>query len=154
MSQPVKGFMEKAIEVAEKAKEDGDYAIGAIVIKDNKIISKGENRLKTDNDPTAHAEIVAIRRASEILGNAYLEDCILYTTHEPCPMCASAAIWAKMKGIVFGSTLEDIQSFKGNNVYSWRTIDISASQIIEKGDPKLELVKGFMRKECKKLFHS
>ena len=103
------------------------------------------------NDPTSHAEVVAIRNACEKLSQPYLEGCILYSTHEPCPMCASAAVWAKMKGIVFGARKADFKGrSKGN--FAWRTIDIPCSKVLEKGEPKLELVEAFMKDECIKLF--
>jgi len=157
MPKPEKQFMEMAIDEAIKAKKSGDYAIGAIVVKSRKIIAKGGNRIKLDIDPTQHAEIVAIRRASKLLQKRHLKGCTLYTTHEPCPMCASAIVWAKMDGVVFGSTLKDMSDYKiknGNDNLSWRTIDVSTKEIFDKGDPKPFIVKNFMRKECKALFHS
>ena len=157
MIKPVKEFMEAAIKEAIKAKEQGDYAIGAVVVKDNKIIACAGCRLKTDSDPTHHAEVVVIRQAAKIFGTRHIEGCILYTTLEPCPMCASAAIWAKMKGIVYGANIKDMAEYSlksANTDFSWRVIDIPASTILDKGDPKLFIVGEFMREECKKLFHS
>jgi tRNA(Arg) A34 adenosine deaminase TadA len=156
MIKPRKEFMEAAISEALKTREKGDYAIGAVIAKGDTVIIKVGNMLKRDNDPTSHAEIVAIRQAAKLLGSRYLEGCVLYTTHEPCPMCAGAAIWAKMEGIVFGAKMGDMSDFRakhGNNDWQWRTIKIPASTIIAQGDPKLALVEGFMRDECKKLFH-
>jgi len=143
--------MQKAIEIAKESAKKGDYALGAVIVKDDKIIAIGTTNLKHENDPTVHAEIVAIRNACKKLNSKYLEDCILYTTHEPCPMCASAAIWAKMKGIVFGALVEDAKQKQGKN-FSWRQIDISCKEVLAKGIPKLELVEGFLREECLKLF--
>ena len=144
-------FMQEAIKLAKKSAEKGDYALGAVIVKDDRIIASGTTNLKHENDPTVHAEIVAIRNACNKLNSGYLEDCILYTTHEPCPMCASAAIWAKMKGIVFGATIEDANNKQGQNL-SWRQIDISCKDMLSKGTPKLDLVEGFLREECNKLF--
>jgi len=149
--QAKKEFMQKAIEIAKESAKKGDYALGAVIVKDDKIIAIGTTNLKHENDPTVHAEIVAIRNACKKLNSKYLEDCILYTTHEPCPMCASAAIWAKMKGIVFGALVEDAKQKQGKN-FSWRQIDISCKEVLAKGIPKLELVEGFLREECLKLF--
>lgn len=146
-----------AIEEAQRAQQKGDYAVGAVVIKNDSLLSLAGNAVKVLQDPTLHAEIVAIRQATKKLGTRHLEDCILYTTHEPCPMCSGAAIWARMKGIVFGARMEDMASYcleNGNKNWSWRTIHIPASTIIERGEPKLFLVENFMREECKKLFHS
>ncbi len=155
--KPVEKFMKLAIEEAKKARESGDYGIGAVIVKENKVVATAGNRIKLDNDPTHHAEIVAIRKATKLLKNRFLEDCILYTTHEPCPMCTSAAVWARMRGIVFGSTLQDMIEYRlkaGNRNWSWRTIDMTALEIIEKGNPKLLLVEKFLREECIMLFHS
>lgn len=146
-----KEFMKKAIGLAKESGKKGDYAIGAVIVKDNKVIATGTTNIRHENDPTLHAEIVAIRNACKKLGSRYLENCILYTTHEPCPMCATAAVWAKMKGIVFGAFIEDARQKEGKN-FSWRQIDISCKEILAKGTPKLELVEGFMREECLKLF--
>ena len=95
MQKPLKKFMQLAIEEARKARRNGDYGIDAVIVKDNKVIVAAGNRIKLDNDPTHHAEIVAIRKATKLLKNRFLENCVLYTTHEPCPMCTSAAIWAE-----------------------------------------------------------
>jgi len=149
--------MQAAIEEAQKARAAGDYAVGAVIVKDGKIIVRAVNRAKQDNDPTQHAEVVAIRDASKIFNSRHLDGCILYTTHEPCPMCASATVWAKMAGVVFGVRIEDMHEFKlknGNEEWQWRTIKVPASVILKNGDPQIPLVENFMREECKKLFHS
>ena len=131
--------MQKAIEVAKESAKKGDYALGAVIVKGDKIIAMGANNAKHENDPTVHGEIVAIRNACKKLNSGYLEGCILYTTHEPCPMCASAAIWAKMEGIVFGAFVKDADQKQGKN-FSWRQINISCKEVLAKGTPKLELV--------------
>ncbi len=149
--------MKTAIEEALKAKEAGDHAVGAAVARERDLIGKGGQRIKRDNDPTAHAEIVAIREACKTVGSRHLEDCVLYTTHEPCPMCASAAVWARMRGIVFGATIHDMIQYKiqyGNNEWSWRTIHIPTEYILKRGNPQLFLIGEIMRDECKRLFHS
>ena len=151
--QPQKEFMITAIEIAKESATDGDYALAAVVVKNGEIIGVGKTRLKHENDPTVHAEVVAIRDACKKLKSRFLNDCILYTTHEPCPMCASAAIWARMQGIVFGATLQDALDRQNlNSKFTWRQIDIPCKYILSKGDPKLELVGEFMREECNQLF--
>lgn len=157
MIQPVGAYMQAAILQAQKAKAAGDYSIGAVVVNTDKIIAIGGNAVKRCEDPTQHAEIVAIRGAAQFFGKRHLEGCVLYATHEPCPMCAAAAIFARMQGIVYGATLEDMARYalQGRNAaFSWRTIDIRAKEIAERGDPKLEIVGEFMREECLTLFHS
>ncbi|MDO8590632.1 MAG: nucleoside deaminase [bacterium] len=157
MLQPQEKFMRAAIEEAVKAKNSGDYAIGAIIVRDGKIIVRAKNSVKIDQDSTCHAEMVAIRDAMKALGSGFLLSCVLYTTNEPCPMCASAAVWARMEGIIFGSTLQDMIAYrleKGSRKWSWRTIDVTTAEIVAKGEPKLEIVEGFMRDNCLELFHS
>lgn len=146
-----KQFMQKAINLAIESSGRGDYALGAVIVRGGEIIASGTTNLKHENDPTVHAEIVAIRNACRKLGSKYLEDCILYTTHEPCPMCASAAIWAKMRGIVFGASIKDAQGKQGDN-FSWRQIHIPCRYVLSRGTPVLELVEGFLREECNRLF--
>lgn len=144
-------FMKEAIDLARKSAMRGDYALGCVIVKGDEIISVGTTNLKHENDPTVHGEIVAIRNACNKLEAHYLQDCILYTTHEPCPMCASAAIWAKMKGIVFGNFKDDAKKYATEN-FSWRQIDISCKDVLSKGEPTLELVEGFMHDECLELY--
>ena len=154
---PKKEFMEAAIHEAEKSRNGKDYSIGAVIVKEDKIIAFGGNKVRIDHDPTSHAEIIAIREAATALNHRHLHGCVLYTTHEPCPMCAAAAVWAKLDGIVSGARMEDMANYKlknGNGDWSWRTINVSASQILDKGDPKLFFIEEFMREECKKLFHN
>lgn len=101
-------FMDEAIKEAEIGiKKDEGGPFGAIIVKNEKIISKGHNMVLLTNDPTAHAEIVAIRRASKRLQNFDLSGCQLYTTCEPCPMCLSAIFWSRIDTIFFGCSKED-----------------------------------------------
>ena len=155
--KPQRKFMEAAIQAALDTRKAGDYAFGAAVAKGNKLISIGGNRAKLDEDPTRHAEMVAIHRASKVMKSRHLKGCVLYSTHEPCPMCTSAAVWAKLDCIVFGAKMNDIDSYrkkKGNENFAWRTITIPCKVVAENGDPKVAVVEGFMRRECRQLFHS
>lgn len=150
-------FMEAAITRAQKAKSDGDYAIGAVIVKDGKIIVSATNLTKTQEDPTQHAEMVAISQAAQLLKSRHLPGCVLYTTHEPCSMCASAAVWAKLDGIVWGARMEDMMNYaeqNGNHHYKWRTIRLKASEIIDKAPDQPWIIGDFMRDECRELFHS
>jgi tRNA(Arg) A34 adenosine deaminase TadA len=148
-----KKFMVAVIELAKQSAADGDYALAAVVVKGGEIIGIGQTRLKRENDPTVHAEIVAIRDACQKLGSRFLNDGILYTTHEPCPMCASAAIWARMQGIVFGATLKDALDRQNlNSKFTWRQITVPCEYVLSQGEPKLDFIGGFMRKECSQLF--
>lgn len=94
-------YMERAIELAKSAK--GEIPVGAVIVKDGEIIASAFNRKETDNDVSAHAEIIAIKKAAEKLKTWRLEDCDLYVTLEPCPMCAWAIINSRIKNVFFGS---------------------------------------------------
>jgi len=100
-------FMIRAIELSIKSVGSGTGPFGAVIVKDNKIISEGFNIVTSSNDPTSHAEIVAIRKACKDLNNFSLEGCDLYTTCEPCPMCLSAIYWAKIEKIYYANTRND-----------------------------------------------
>ena len=84
-----------------------DIVFGAVVVKDGKIIAKGFNQVTSTNDPTAHAEVVAIRKACKELNTFQLDDCIIYTSCEPCPMCLGAIYWARPKMVVYACTKQD-----------------------------------------------
>ena len=100
-------FMKRAIELSIKSVDSGTGPFGAVIVKDNKIISEGFNIVTSSNDPTSHAEIVAIRNACNSLNNFVLKDCDLYTTCEPCPMCLSAIYWARINKIYYANTRTD-----------------------------------------------
>ena len=98
-----KKFMTEALALAKLAAESGDVPVGAVVVKNGEIIGKGLNLREANKDATAHAEVVAIREASKRLGGWHLDDCELYVTLEPCPMCAGAIISSRIKTVVFGA---------------------------------------------------
>lgn len=103
-----KDFIYRAIEIAREgmnANHGGPF--GCIIVKENKIIGEGSNRVTTSNDPTAHAEIVAIRNACEHLGTFQLTGCDIYTSCEPCPMCLGAIYWARPDRIYYAANRED-----------------------------------------------
>ena len=95
-----KKFINRAIELSEKGMNaDAGGPFGAIVVKNGEIIAEGYNQVTSSNDPTAHAEVVAIRMACEKLNTFQLDDCIIYTSCEPCPMCLGAIYWARPKAV-------------------------------------------------------
>jgi tRNA(adenine34) deaminase len=100
---PDEHWMEEALRAAQRALESGEVPVGAVVVCDGKIVGRGSNRNLTDCDPTAHAEIVALRQAGVARGNHRLEDCELFVTIEPCAMCAGAMIHARLKRLVYGA---------------------------------------------------
>src|SRR6056297_3324141 len=98
-----KYFMEQALIEAEKAYNLKEVPIGAVIEYQDKIIGRGYNRRETDNDPTAHAEMIAIKKAAETLNDWRLEECSLYVTVEPCLMCAGAILKARIQKLVYGT---------------------------------------------------
>ena|ERR1051325_6565312 len=95
--------MAAAIEQARVAERAGDVPVGAIIVRGDKAIARGENRTVREQDPTAHAEILAIREAAKVLGSWRLERCTLYVTLEPCAMCAGAVVLSRLDRLVFGA---------------------------------------------------
>lgn len=146
--------MRLAIAEAKHAVRNGDYPIGAVVIKNTSVVIKVGNKSKMYEDPTLHAEVVAIQSAARIIGRNALKQCVIYATHEPCPMCMGAIIYARLAGMVFGARIEDMKKHKVNNTtnHSWRTIDIRAKDILQRSNHQLTIIEDFMRDECKKLF--
>jgi tRNA(adenine34) deaminase len=96
-------FMGEALRAAQRALEAGEVPVGAVVVCDGKIVGRGGNRNLTDSDPTAHAEIVALRDAGATISNHRLEGCELFATIEPCAMCAGALVHARLKRLVYGA---------------------------------------------------
>jgi tRNA(adenine34) deaminase len=95
--------MEEALRAAQRALEAGEVPVGAVVVCDGKIVGRGWNRNISDCDPTAHAEMVALREAGANIGNHRLEECALFATIEPCPMCAGALVHARIRRLVYGA---------------------------------------------------
>ena len=112
--------MKKAIELSIENINKGGGPFGCVIVKDNKIIAEGSNKVTTTNDPTAHGEIVAIREACKKLNDFSLKGCELYSTCEPCPMCLSAIYWARINKIYYANTREDAQKidFDDSLIYS------------------------------------
>jgi len=96
-------WMEEALNAAQRALESGEVPVGAVVVLDGRIVGRGWNRNLTDSDPSAHAEVVALRTAGANVGNHRLGDCELFATIEPCAMCAGAMIHARLKRLVYGA---------------------------------------------------
>jgi tRNA(adenine34) deaminase len=97
-------FMDLALKAAETAQKSGEVPIGCVIALNNEVIATAGNRTLTDRDPTAHAEILAIRKAAEVVGNERLVGCDLYVTLEPCTMCAAAISFARMRRLYYGAT--------------------------------------------------
>ena len=113
-------FMMRAIELSIESVNLGGGPFGSVIVKNDKVIAEGSNRVTLNNDPTAHGEIVAIRKASKSLNNFNLSGCELYSTCEPCPMCLSAIYWARIEKIYYANTRDDAQEidFDDSLIYS------------------------------------
>ncbi len=149
--------MDAAIHAAMESRRLGDYAVGSVIARGGQLVAAAGNRTHVDRDATLHAELIVIREASRLLGRKDLRDCTLYSTHEPCSMCVSAAVWARIPQIVFGATQEDHRRYRdlhGNSHRKWRLIELPAQLIADRGDPPIKLVPGFMREACVALFHA
>lgn len=118
-------FLKKAIALAKEKSADGKHGpFAAVIVKNNEIISEGWNCVIDLKDPTAHAEIVAIREACRILNSHSLSGCVLYSSCEPCPMCMAAIYWARIEEVVFASSAEDAANAGFDDPIIWKQISI------------------------------
>jgi tRNA(Arg) A34 adenosine deaminase TadA len=131
-------FLARAIELARQGSECGEGGpFGAVIVRDGKIIAEGWNRVVASHDPTAHAEIGAIRSACAGLGHFHLPGCTLYASSEPCPMCLSAAYWARIERIVFANSRAEAAAigFCDDELYSELNRHFSARSIVMEHHP-------------------
>jgi len=138
-------FMRVAIEEAQKSLKSGNNGFGALIIKNNRIIAKAHDRENTKQDPTSHAELNALRLAAQQYGKQ-LNDCILISTHEPCPMCATAIVWANLRGIVYSVSIKEALKLGRTR------IDIGCEEIIRRAQAKIWIIKGVLKDQCIKLY--
>ena len=133
-------FMKAALREAGKAAATGEVPVGAVVVRDGRIVARGHNKPIESSDPTAHAEIVALRKAARKAGNYRLPDCDLYVTVEPCAMCVGALVQARVQRLVFGAL-----DPKAGAVSSIMTFPF------EQANHRPEIVGGILADECAKL---
>ena len=131
-------FMKQALVQAQKAFNDDEVPVGAVVVMNNKIIARGHNQVERLNDPTAHAEMIALTSAFNQLGAKYLPDATLYVTVEPCVMCAGALYWSKVARVVYGAQDE-------KNGYT------RVQPAVSPFHPKTEITYGILGDECAQL---
>lgn len=131
-------FMMQALKEAKKAFEDDEVPIGAVVVVNEKIIARGHNMVEKLNDPTAHAEMIALTSAFNLIGAKYLPDATLYVTIEPCFMCAGAIYWSKISKVVYGAD-DEKNGYKRTAGTNWPF------------HPKTELVRGVLQEQCIRL---
>lgn len=117
-------FMELAVKEARRGIADSHGGpFGAVVVKDGKVIASSHNMVLSNNDPSAHAEVLAIRKACEILGKPMIPECEIYSSCEPCPMCLSAIMWARIPTVYYGCTKEDAGKIGFMDDYIYRVLD-------------------------------
>lgn len=139
-------FMQEAIRLSiENVTSGNGGPFGAVIVKDGKIIARGSNSVTSTNDPTAHAEVVAIRNACKELGSFQLEGCEIYTSCEPCPMCLGAIYWARPDKMYFANTKEDAAVIQFDDKFIYEELEISYP------NRKLETVQ-LMREEALEAF--
>ena len=126
-------YMKEALREASAAAEEDEVPVGAVIVCKGRIIAKGHNMTERLNDPTAHAEMIAITAATEALGGKYLSGCTLYVTVEPCPMCAGALAWSQISRIVYGAS----DPKRGCSLFSPSLLH-----------PKKEVCSGILADEC------
>lgn len=138
-------YMLLALKEAKKAFEADEVPVGALVVQDGKILARGYNQVERLNDPTAHAEILALTSAFNFLGSKYLPDATIYITVEPCLMCAGALYWSKIGRIVYGAADEK----NGYRKYCKHPPDVEGIALAPYPfHPRTELVPGIMEDEC------
>ncbi len=156
--RPKKKFMQLAIAEAKRARDRGDYAIGAVITrvvgKREVVIASAGNRVKTSGSSIKHVELETLKYVSSGYGR-YLPEFVLYSTHEPCAMCAGACVWSKIGAVVFGVSQEDITAYgkkHGTEDYKWRACLISCKYVLKKGGHPVPVFEHFLRDDCHKLF--
>lgn len=133
--------MDKALELAQDAARAGEVPVGCVIVKNDHVVASSRNEVEARSDVRAHAEMLAIERASEALSNKYLAGCTLYVTLEPCPMCAGALVWTKIDRVVFGAM--DPKAGACGTLFNV----ISSPQL----NHRVELVHGVREQESEKL---
>lgn len=122
-------FLERAIELSKEGMQNGKGGpFGCVVVKDGKIIGEGYNLVLATNDPTAHAEVVAIRNACKTLGAFQLTDCDIYTSCEPCPMCLGAIYWARPRRVIYANTKQDAADIEFDDDFIYKEINQVAEE--------------------------
>ena len=147
MTENDKNFMKRAIKLSQEGmNSNAGGPFGAVVVKDGEIIAEGYNRVTSTNDPTAHAEVVAIRKACEKLGTFQLDDCIVYTSCEPCPMCLGAIYWARPKAVFYGCDKVDAAKIDFDDQFIYEELDKNI------GDRNIKFIQ-ILQKEAEVVFN-
>lgn len=124
MCKNCEGYMQEAIKLSVENIDHNGGPFGAVIVKDGKIVAKGVNRVTSNNDPTAHAEVNAIREASKVLGTFDLSGCEIYSSCEPCPMCLGAIYWARLDKLYFANTKLDAKEIEFDDSFIYEELDL------------------------------
>jgi guanine deaminase len=140
-------FMRRAIALALENIRNGGGPFGAVVVKDGNVVAEGVNRVTVDHDPTAHAEVMAIRAACAALGSFALKGCELYASCEPCPMCLGAIYWARLSCVYFAGTAEDAAAAGFDDAFIYREIAVPHEY-------RRVAMSGLLREDGKRVFRA
>jgi guanine deaminase len=145
-AEQLKGFMREAIELSRKGSQSGKGGpFGAVIVQNNQIVGRGYNQVTSTHDPTAHAEVVAIRDACRNLNTFHLDDCIILTSCEPCPMCLGAIYWAKINHIYYANNRKDAADIGFSDDFMYEEFKLPLK------DRKIPM-EPFLREEANKIF--
>lgn len=128
MTEIQKEYMRRAIELSRKSVANGGGPFGAVIVKNGEIISETSNSVTLDNDPTAHAEVNAIRKACKALNSFDLTGCEIYSSCEPCPMCLGAIYWSRLDALYFGNTKKDAADIGFDDSFIYEELEISVEK--------------------------
>ena len=120
-------YMREAIKISAQNVDNGGGPFGAVIVKNGEIIAKGMNRVTSSNDPTAHAEVIAIREASKKLNTFDLSGCEIYSSCEPCPMCLGAIYWARLDKLYYGNTKDDAKNIGFDDSFIYEELELPKS---------------------------
>lgn len=124
MCKNCEGYMREAIDLSVNNIDNDGGPFGAVIVKDGKVIARGVNRVTSNIDPTAHAEVNAIREASKVLGTFDLSGCEIYSSCEPCPMCLGAIYWARLDKLYFANTKQDAKDIEFDDSFIYEELDL------------------------------
>ncbi len=145
MIDPIE-LMRLAVEAARKGIADGQSPFGCAIACDDRILAVAHNTVVASTDVTAHAEINALRAACRVAEQIHLNDCLVATTCEPCPMCMAALHWARVETVVFGASIADAESAGFNELH------VPAAEVLKVGGSNVQLEPGVLANECRQLF--
>ncbi|OGU56499.1 MAG: hypothetical protein A2V66_05740 [Ignavibacteria bacterium RBG_13_36_8] len=139
-------YMRITIEEAKKSLQEGNKGYGALVVYGNKIIGQAHDTAVTNKDSSLHAELNVLRQAALNLGDSDLSGCVLFSTCEPCPMCASLAVWSNVSAIVYGASIEETAELGKTRIM------ITCKEVVEKSPIYIEVFEGILKDDCLDLY--